>query len=1104
MPKSPRTRAPRPSERPLQSAGSPEPNRSGTVGLISAEDRETWTRWANEQAQDSFRRGESCWRAGDYFTALSWLERAHRMAPDSPNVAFLLAAARQANGLPDGAVDLLRRLLEKFDFREGWSLLSTILLAARRPEDAAASLSRGLSSHACDDQMASLANRVADATASIGWCGLNSDGSIRLGGDALGYLESSPPRSSRGRTRGTAASLERLAVHIDGEPAQVTAQGGKITLRSASVSVVSAREITVYLDGAPLPGSPLRPSAINRVEGLVRSGPNGLQGWAWLPRDPDRPPTLHLLDARNDRLLSVFSPDVFSTDVSSDIPLARYREILIPCDQCPDHPVRVTGPDGRDLAGSPLDPGLERRAARWAARQTALWNPEKDRAATDLPPPFLPIPVEMRPAAQRLKPAPLLSDKPPAEETLIVVPVYGDAKRTKACLDSLVATLPTAQGKNAAVRVAIIEDASPDAELVAMLNEFVADPRVTVLHNSINLGFPGSANVGLRLALAQRPAGRRRAAVGGGADVVLLNSDTLVTDGWLEELRRVAHSAPDIGTVTPLSNDATILSYPTLAGSRSPTLAQTRWMAGLARQANGGDTVDLPTAHGFCMLIRHDCLAATGLLRADLFAQGYGEENDFSLRARALGWRNVAAPGAYVAHVGSASFGATRDALLRRNLALLNRLHPGYDALVRTHVAQDPLFDARRRIDLLRWRRGWRTEFSQHKNRASDASRRAVVFITHDHGGGVERVVSQRARRMLRQGVRPIIVKPVEGGCRVEGFSPDAEDRHRALDPEAGVYPNLRFRLPEEWTSLLNLLGGAEIDHVEWHHGSGHHPQMETLAASIGAPQDVFVHDYIWFCPRISLLGQNGRYCGEPDVAECESCVARLGRKTPGDEAVAEYVSHSSERLSAARRVSAPSGDAAQRMLRHFPALKIDVEPPEDDDAEEIRAAHSPSAVVGLPRTSRARVCIVGAIGREKGYDVILEAAEDARRRNLPIEYVIVGHTPDDTKLIETGHVYVTGAYEDSEAAALVRAQNADYAFIPSIWPETWCLALSVAWRAGLDVAAFDLGAVADRIRAKKRGSILPLGVSANRLNVILTSLCQRRNETLTGIRQTP
>ena len=88
--------------------------------------------------------------------------------------------------------------------------------------------------------------------------------------------------------------------------------------------------------------------------------------------------------------------------------------------------------------------------------------------------------------------------------------------------------------------------------------------------------------------------------------------------------------------------------------------------------------VDIPTAVGFCMYIRRECLDATGLFREDAFAQGYGEENDFCLRARRLGWRHVAVPGVFVAHTGGASFGAARAQLLARNAAVLERLHPGY------------------------------------------------------------------------------------------------------------------------------------------------------------------------------------------------------------------------------------------------------------------------------------------------------------------------------------------------------------------------------------------------------------------------------------------
>ena len=85
--------------------------------------------------------------------------------------------------------------------------------------------------------------------------------------------------------------------------------------------------------------------------------------------------------------------------------------------------------------------------------------------------------------------------------------------------------------------------------------------------------------------------------------------------------------------------------------------------------------------------------------------------------------------------------------------------------------------------------------------------------------------------------------------------------------------------------------------------------------------------------------------------------------------------------------------------------------------------------------------------------------------------------------------VGITGPYREEEAEALIRAQAAHLALIPSIWPETWCFALSEAWRAGLAVAAFDIGAQAERIRATGRGWLLPLGMPAHRLNDALLSL---------------
>ena len=45
-------------------------------------------------------------------------------------------------------------------------------------------------------------------------------------------------------------------------------------------------------------------------------------------------------------------------------------------------------------------------------------------------------------------------------------------------------------------------------------------------------------------------------------DVILLNSDTLTPRGWIDRLREAAYRSGNIGSVTPLSNRATICSYP--------------------------------------------------------------------------------------------------------------------------------------------------------------------------------------------------------------------------------------------------------------------------------------------------------------------------------------------------------------------------------------------------------------------------------------------------------------------------------------------------------------------------------------------------------------
>ena len=121
----------------------------------------------------------------------------------------------------------------------------------------------------------------------------------------------------------------------------------------------------------------------------------------------------------------------------------------------------------------------------------------------------------------------------------------------------------------------------------------------------------------------------------GTCDAVVLNSDIVVHGSWLKRLHDAAYSAADIGTVTPLTDDGTVVSYPA-AGMQDCDAALLARLDAVTAIVNAGVAIDLPVGIGFCLYIRDDCLSDTGALDAATFGKGYGEETDFCLRARAL------------------------------------------------------------------------------------------------------------------------------------------------------------------------------------------------------------------------------------------------------------------------------------------------------------------------------------------------------------------------------------------------------------------------------------------------------------------------------------
>lgn len=264
--------------------------------------------------------------------------------------------------------------------------------------------------------------------------------------------------------------------------------------------------------------------------------------------------------------------------------------------------------------------------------------------------------------------------KPPIS---IVVPVYADWPTLSKNIRSLRKYL----GNSEDVSVVYVNDCSPQADEIEanILREIRSLSNFYYHRNPHNLGFVRTCN----RAVLQLVSGRD--------DVLLLNSDTKVTNGFVYAMREVLYSEPDIGAVTSRSNNATIWSVP-----MNGRLANYRWASyTLYRmiRASLPKKYITPTIHGFCVLIRRHVIDRYGMFD-EIYGRGYGEENDFAMRLRANGWRCAVANNSFVFHYESRSFGKTeRNNLIEKNERILTKRYPDYRQLVQNYwdATREPL-----------------------------------------------------------------------------------------------------------------------------------------------------------------------------------------------------------------------------------------------------------------------------------------------------------------------------------------------------------------------------------------------------------------------------
>jgi GT2 family glycosyltransferase len=239
----------------------------------------------------------------------------------------------------------------------------------------------------------------------------------------------------------------------------------------------------------------------------------------------------------------------------------------------------------------------------------------------------------------------------------IVIPVHNAIDLVTTCLDSVENSRDASRH-----RLILVDDGSDNLTASALREHAVQNPGVELLRNEDPGGFTKAANRGLRHSSAEM--------------VIVLNSDTEVPTNWLSKIAQALFSVPGVGVVGPLSNAASHQSIPRSEANLSERsrrqTARNALPPGMSLESANAyletiswpGPVRVPLVHGFCFAVKKEVLRTVGYFDEVLFPEGFGEENDYCLRASDAGWGLALAVDTYVWHEKTGSYDVERRARL--------------------------------------------------------------------------------------------------------------------------------------------------------------------------------------------------------------------------------------------------------------------------------------------------------------------------------------------------------------------------------------------------------------------------------------------------------
>lgn len=321
-----------------------------------------------------------------------------------------------------------------------------------------------------------------------------------------------------------------------------------------------------------------------------------------------------------------------------------------------------------------------------------------------------------------------------------------------------------------------------------------------------------------------------------------------------------------------------------------------------------------------------------------------------------------------------------------------------------------------------------------------------VLHVTSLLGGGVDRHI----RDIARAGGREHLVWHVGAGAEV--IEDPTRHRYFPLDPVHSMADPLAAWMRARGVGIVHAHSVSEPARA----------RASWAAGALGAPIIATLHDVLF----LRADGLEPGAAREPDP---------------------RWLAQTSQFLAGAAARIAPSDYIAGLARANLPGQEVTVMPNGSPPPSPPRplAPRAEFAARGFENVA----VVLGAVGPHKGARVLEDAARLLEGSDIAI--VVIGYVDAQ---VDPGwrlpHLYIHGAYDDEQVAALVAAYGAGIALFPNQAPESFSYALSDLWQAGLPALVPPEGALAERVARHGGGWLLPKGFTARDVaNAVLAIL---------------